>query len=412
MEINIKSNKFDNDDIIKTQSYKIIQDSSIQRNTNSKKGNINYNISNYNNYSTHNFDNDEDKNINLNININNYLSKKNININSNAPINYLPKNPQKITRYNTDLTHGYLIRHMNKISQNNKNPNIKYSNNNIKETKEELKSKLLSRVNKQKFLINNNFDSKKINITTKKGLTEANVNNEKMKEKEQAKHVPKILTFLQTFKNMALPLKLDKNKKKEIKNKKDENNIINENKSSYNFNYRPIMKKLDINKRNEENNENINEDECIDYNRFTFRNSGDEKSPNRKNKRERKNRLRNKNEEKPLYNEDSSDSDINKNINIDAYKRKYNNNKIIHKNERYRNKYNYNIHQKINNNSEEFSPDFNHNKNTKINLIPKNINNQPYSRKSNFKDQYSSPKPLPKNQIKNRHFKINNNNNI
>ena len=412
MEINIKSNKFDNDDIIKTQSYKIIQDSSIQRNTNSKKGNINYNISNYNNYSTHNFDNDEDKNINLNININNYLSKKNININSNAPINYLPKNPQKITRYNTDLTHGYLIRHMNKISQNNKNPNIKYSNNNIKETKEELKSKLLSRVNKQKFLINNNFDSKKIKITTKKGLTEANVNNQKMKEKEQAKHVPKILTFLQTFKNMALPLKLDKNKKKEIKNKKDEKNIINENKSSYNFNYRPIMKKLDINKRNEENNENINDDECIDYNRFTFRNSGDEKSPNRKNKREKKNRLRNKNEEKPLYNEDSSDSDINKNINIDAYKRKYNNNKIIHKNERYRNKYNYNIHQKINNNSEEFSPDFNHNKNTKINLIPKNINNQPYSRKSNFKEQYSSPKPVPKNQIKNRHFKINNNNNI
>ena len=210
MEINIKANKFDNDDIIKTQSYKIIQDNSVQRNTIPKKGNINYNISNYNNYNANNFDNDEDKNINLNININNYLSKKNININSNAPINnynYALKNNQKLTRYNTDLTHGYLIRH------NNKKKFLQNNNNNIQQTKEELKSKLLSRIDKHKYRINN-FDSKKINITTKKGLTEFNNTKEKPKEKEQVKHVPKILTFLQTFKNMALPLKLDKNKKR------------------------------------------------------------------------------------------------------------------------------------------------------------------------------------------------------
>ena len=109
MEINIKSNKFD-DDMIQRQSYKIIQDNSIKRNSNSKKGQINYNISNNNfndNYENI-YENDEDKNINLNININNYLSKKNININSNAPINninYTLKNhilEDKMKRHNTN----------------------------------------------------------------------------------------------------------------------------------------------------------------------------------------------------------------------------------------------------------------------------------------------------------------------
>ena len=96
MEINIKSNKFDND-IIKRQSYKIIQDDSIQRNANSNMKQFSYNIPNNNDYDGNNYDNDEDKNINLNININNYLSKKNININYNAPINnfqYALKNQQ------------------------------------------------------------------------------------------------------------------------------------------------------------------------------------------------------------------------------------------------------------------------------------------------------------------------------
>ena len=408
MEINIKANKFDNDDIIKTQSYKIIQDNSVQRNTNPNKSNINYNISNYNNYNTNNFDNDEDKNINLNININNYLSKKNININSNAPINnfnYPLKNNQKLTRYNTDLTQGYLIRH------NNKKNNQQYINDNIKQAKEELKSKLLSRIDKHRIFINN-FDSKKINITTKKGLTESNyINNnnknnikEKPKEKEQVKHVPKILTFLQTFKNMALPLKIDKNKKKE-----DKNNIIENKNSNYNYNYKPIMKKSETNKRNEENNENItNDEECIDYNRFTFRNS---ESPNQRKKRERKNRIKNKEIEKPLYNEDSSDNDINKNINIDAYNRRYENkNKIIHNRDRYKNRYinNYNQQEKINHSTEEFSPNFKQNINTKKDSYQKKINH-PYSRKNNFKEQYSSPRPLPKNQIKNRHIYINDN---
>ena len=409
MEINIKANKFDNDDIIKTQSYEIIQDSSIQRNTNPKKGEINYNISNYNNYNSKNFDNDEDKNINLNININNYLSKKNININSNAPINnynYPQQKNQKLTRFNTDLTKGYLIRH------NNKKNIQQYNNDNIKQTKEELKSKLLSRIDRHKIYINN-FDSKKINITTKKGLTESNNIKEKPKEKEQVKHMPKILTFLQTFKNMALPLKLDKNKKKEIVDKKeDKNNIIENISSNYNYNYKTIKKKSEINKRNEENNENINNDEdYIDYNRFTFRNS---ESPNQRKKRDRKNRIKNKEVEKPLYNEESSDNDINKNINIDAYNRRYENkNKIIHNRDRdrdrYKNKYiNYKQQQKIKHNSEEFSPNFKQNINTKINSYQKKVNH-PYSRKNNLKEQYSSPRPLPKKQIRKKHIYLHDN---
>jgi hypothetical protein len=187
---------------------------------------------------------------------------------------------------------------------------------------------------------------------------------------------------------MALPLKLDKNKKKEIKANNED--------------------KKEINKRNEEKNENINnEEDYIDYNRFTFRNS---ESPNQRKKRERKNRIKNKEIEKPLYNEESSDNDINKNINIDAYNRRYEN-KIIHNldRDRYKNRYvNYKHYQKIKKNSEEFSPNFKQKINPKINSYQKKINN-PYSRKNNFKEQYSSPRPLPKNQIKKKHVYINDN---
>ena len=433
MEINIKANKYDND-IIKTQSYKIIQDNSVQRNFNSKKNNLNYNISN-NNYNSKNFDNDEDKNINLNININNYLSKKNININSNAPINnfqYALKNQQNrnnLQKFNTDFTQGYLIRHLNKQNYNRNNnqkynEEYNYNDSNIRETKKELKSQLLSRLNKQKFGINN-FDLKKININTKKGrIVESNYNEkEKPKEKEQVKQVPKILTFLQTFKNMALPLRVDKNKKKEMKNKlvdknkkQDGKNIINENNSKHNFNYRPILKKTEINKnvkenlRNEENNDDINDEDYIDYNRFTFRNSGDENSPFKRRKKDKKIRIKN-NVEEPEYIEDSSDSDINKIINIDAYNRKYNNkNRNIHDRYRHKNIPNNNYNKnKGNNNSEEISPDFKQYKNNQINIIPKKINdkNTPYLRKNILKDQYSSPRPLPKKEIKNKYIKDN-----
>ena len=436
MEINIKSNKFDND-IIKRQSYKIIQDDSIQRNANSNMKQFSYNIPNNNDYDENNYDNDEDKNINLNININNYLSKKNININSNAPINNFhytlnkQQNIKKLKKYNTDLTKGYLVQHTNKnLQKNNTNKyqyNNKYNYNNIRETKEELKSKILSRINKQKIGLNN-LDLKRINITTKKPITESNNNiNEKPKEKEQIKHIPKILTFLQTFKNISLPLKKDKKKRKEFKNKledknqnneKNKNNIIGVNNSCYNFNYKPkkiieINKNIIENKRHEENMD-INDEECIDYNRFTFRNSGDEgNSFSRKNnKRDTKKRKKNRDrEEIPIYNEESSDSDINKNINIDAYKRKCkNNNKIMRKQNKNIEINNY-IRNKNIENSQEFSPDFKRKKQIKLDLNIKRINNtnKPYFRKNILNDQYSSPRPLPKNEIKKINSFTNNN---
>ena len=50
------------------------------------------------------------------------------------------------------------------------------------------------------------------------------------------------------------------------------------------------------------------------------------------------NGIKNKEVEEPQYNEESSDNDINKNINIDAYNRKYNNkNRIIHSKYRHKN---------------------------------------------------------------------------
>ena len=433
MEINIKSNKFD-DDMIQRQSYKIIQDNSIKRNSNSKKGQINYNISNNNfndNYENI-YENDEDKNINLNININNYLSKKNININSNAPIsninctlkNHIIEDKMKRhnTNTNTNLTKGYLIRHLNKNRENNNTyHNNNYRYNNIKELKEEFNSKMVSKINKQKPEINN-INFQKIDITTKKGKlnTSNNIND------KQGKKVPKILTFLQTFKSMALPLKIDKNKKIEVKNKyedkninKEKTNMIKDNNSLYNFNYRPLMKKLNVNKyniKNQRNGENFlenKEEDYIDYNRFTFRNSGDEKeSPLRRRKKNKKNKIKIEENEAPLYNEDSSDNDINKNINIDAYKRKYNNkNKEIRNNNLHKNRQINNINFKNNDDSEEFSPDFKKVNNIQMNLMPKKINKKarPYLRKNAFKDQYSSPRPLPKNEIKNKHIYTNDN---
>ena len=100
-------------------------------------------------------------------------------------------------------------------------------------------------------------------------------------------------------------MKIDKKKRKEFKNKledknqnneKNKNNIIGVNNSCYNFNYKPkkiieINKNIIENKRHEENMD-INDDECIDYNRFTFRNSGDEGNSfsRKKNKRDIKKR--------------------------------------------------------------------------------------------------------------------------
>ena len=396
MEINIKSNKFDND-IIQAQSYKIIKDDSLQRNNNKQ----NYNAINKIDSDYINNDNDEDKNINLNININNYLSKKNININSNQPINnihYSIKNPQRqhnIRKYNTERTKGYLIQRniQNKNNDSNNNSNH-YSNieknhkyNNIKATKEELKSKLLYRINKQKMNLNN-FDYNKINIQTKKGkgnvIYPVNKINEKINAKEPVKKVPKILTFLNTFKKFALPLKInDKNKLKENKiiynnttNNNNKNKNINANNTSSYFNKKiKLNQEFFQNGRNDDNDfgNNNNEDDFIDYNRFTFRNFG--------KLRKREQDLVNYNENENENDTDSFDNDINKNINIDAYNKKHNN---IRKN------------QKQNNFNDKS------NKYIQINIISKSnkSKNSPYLRKNVLKEYYTSPRPLPKAEIK------------
>ena len=100
---NSNSNKFDKD-IIQKQSYKIINEDTLLKNSisNNKNSPVYNNINkpkkeltntNYNN-------NDEDDNINMNININNYLSKQNINKKSDSNKNYSNsfKNNQKLKK--------------------------------------------------------------------------------------------------------------------------------------------------------------------------------------------------------------------------------------------------------------------------------------------------------------------------
>ena len=98
---NSNSNKYDKD-IIQKQSYKIINEDTLLKNSISD----NKNSSVYNNINKPNKDsmnvnynnNDEDDNINMNININNYLSKQNINKKFDSNNNYSNslKNNQKI----------------------------------------------------------------------------------------------------------------------------------------------------------------------------------------------------------------------------------------------------------------------------------------------------------------------------
>jgi len=99
---------------------------------------------------------------------------------------------------------------------------------------------------------NNNYNNYNNNSNNNNNNNKSNNINDK-----QGKKVPKILTFLQTFKSMALPLKIDKNKKIEVKNRyddkntnKDMSNMIKDNDSLYNFNYRPLMKKINSGLRN------------------------------------------------------------------------------------------------------------------------------------------------------------------
>ena len=413
----LNSNKFDNA-IIQEQLYNINKENDLFKNNN---WNNKFNKSNKlvvdDNY-------DEDDDINLNININNYLSKKNINNNSSV------NNKKLLKKNNTAKNKGYVLQNKNK---NLNNFNRKYEQSDI------MKEKLLARIRQQKggvkhhndkFNINKNIE-KKVNpkiILSKKNEKEENGKNPK-KEKEESKGVPKILTFLRTFKNFALPLKSNNTKKENEKKNKNNNAIINninqenENnylvnpyKSCYNFGskLKPKVGKLNLNKRNLELNTQrfINEqneigdgnegDEYIDYNRFTFRNNGEEENSPFKNFKKTKNE---NNYNSMVYNisknqnnnDNYNDNDINQIINIDEYNRKKNlYNNINNEKNNIGNDYIQNYKSlKL----EQFSPDFKKGMNSKKNKNEKN--NNPYLRKKYLKNKYNSPKPQHKNKTKN-----------
>ena len=419
----LNTNQFDKD-FKKGQTYQTITQNNILSNNN--------NFNNKQNNSTKiliedNYDN-EDDNINLNININKYLSKKNIN---NPSFN----NKTLIKKSNTEKNKGYLL--PNNIKTNNINNKKRNMNNlnNTKESNEIKKSKLLARIRQQKNLKNfdikpNNKISQNQDILFKRQKKENNKNEKN--EKGESKNIPKILTFLRTFKNLALPLKSNKvSKDNENKNlnkndnhKKDnENNLVNPNDNLFNINskLKPKINKLNLNKRNLENNNKFNTsqldgneaEDFIDYNRFTFRNNfdKDENSPIKainKIKKESKYNYRSIN-----YNNNNdkfdNENDFERNINIDEYKERNNNIYINRKNNgEYKNNLNNNnqdnndIQKNKNKQLEQFSPNFNKTKNIKKIFRRKTDNNniKPYLRKKYLKNKYNSPKPQPKNKEK------------
>ena len=464
---NPNSNKFDKD-IIQQHSYNIIQDSAHLKNSvsNNKNNSI---INKSNNYTSEfnndNNNNDEDSNLKFNLNINNYLSKQNINSSKNS-LSSSNKNNQKMKKNKNLKKKNNTGKNKNnvfqKLNKNNKNSykNI-YSNNALyqKESNEVLKSKLLARIKQQKEALNaynltsninkknnhNNNNNKKEeklllpknnkkeeNGKTKKERNEKIEKNEKNEKKEkneknelkeEPKNVPKILTFLRTFKNFAKPFKANNdsnetgnnnNNNPNKDNTSNENNLnlnINPNKSCFNFNpkIKPKIGKLNLNKRNKEINieklyidqNNLGDgnegDDFIDYNRFTFRNNIDEEE-NLPYKTF--NEINNNND---LYkNNDKNKNNVNiQNNNGDNLKTLYRNNKFLG-----------------DDNNKEISPNFKQKKNPKKNIYKtmskyysnNNINdNQPYKRKNYLKNKYSSPKPLPRGKGKiNYNYSCNN----
>ena len=461
------SNKFD-EDIIQKQSYKIINEDTLLKNSisNNKNNSANNNINKPNKEPINN--NDEDDNINVNININNYLSKKNINKKSDSNNNNTNslKNNQKIKKSkillkknNTAKNKGYLLpTSHNNLIINNKIRNL----NNKKDTNDIMKSRLLARIRKQKEGLKN-FDYKLQNINnnkysinnkkdegillSKKEEKDENGKNQK-NEKEESKHIPKILTFLRTFKNFALPLKGNNDKKdnnnSNNNNKENESNyLINPNNSCFNFSskLKPNIGKLNLNKRNldninnkfrTDNNEGENsdgheEEDFIDYNRFTFRNNfGDDDNINNINNEENNNISNNclDNNNNKEYNDkrDNSDNDVNQIINIDEYNRRNNNN--YYNNQNNNNQKNIkniksenNIIKNYKNKNkkiEEISSNFINKKNISKNIFQNkfayNNNAKPYLRKKYLKNKYNSPKPEPKNKVKNNNNTLTYNN--
>jgi len=430
------SNRFDKD-IVKGPSSNINQCSSNKINTDY-----------FNEY-------DEDNNLNLNININNYLSKNNINPNIDIPNSYsmssresqIPKSNILLKKHNTN---NYLKSNFTKNLNNNNVYNKRKLDYN-------LKSKLLTRIKKQKPSLKN-FDFKNNNnkqtnneILLSKNMRDKNDKSDKSEknEKEDSKNVPKILTFLRTFKNLALPMKIndDKQEKENFDNTQKNLNSknsgvgnefsINPNNSCFNFNskIKPKIEKLNLNQRNNDMNMNNNKfitdentilkdnnnlyevDDLIDYNRFTFRNNN---GNNENSAFKAFNQIRNKNDNKNVFNstdrnlyeyndKNDFDNDMNKNINIDEYNKKYNkyNNPKNRANikKRYMRKIQTQTKQDdINSNLKikEISPKFNQRNDIANNYFNNkyNDNDNAYT-KISLKKNYDSPQPEPKKKSNN-----------
>ena len=423
------SNRFDKD-IIKEPSSKINQCSSSKINTDY-----------FNEY-------DEDNNLNLNININNYLSKNNINSNIDIPNSYsmssresqIPKSNILLKKHNTN---NYLKSNLTKKLNNNNVYNKRKLDNN-------LKSKLLTRIQQQKPSLNN-FDLKNNNIKQKskeillsKNTKDKNDKFEK-NEKEESKNVPKILTFLRTFKNLALPMKINDDKQENENFSNTQNNLnsnsigvgkefsINPNNSCFNFNskIKPKIDKLNLNQRNNDMNVNNNKfitdeniilkdnnnlyevDDLIDYNRFTFRNNN---GNNENSTFKALNQIKNKNDNKKVFNpsernlyeyndKNDFDNDMNKNINIDEYNKKYNKYNNPNNKANIKKRYMRKIQTKkddINSNLkiDEISPKFNQRNNIANNYFNNKYNDNAYT-KISLKKNYDSPQPEPKKKTNN-----------
>ena len=423
------SNRFDKD-IIKGPSSNINQCSLSKINTDY-----------FNEY-------DEDNNLNLNININNYLSKNNINSNIDIPNSYsMSSRESQIQKSNVLLkkhnTNNYLKSNLTKKLNNNVYNKRKLDYN--------LKSKLLMRIKQQKPSLKN-FDFKNNNIkqTTNEILMSKNTKDKKDKsdkseknEKEDSKNIPKILTFLRTFKNLALPMKIndDKQEKENFSNTQknlNSNNSgvvnefsINPNNSCFNFNskIKPKIEKLNLNQRNNDmnnnkfitdentilkDNNNLYEvDDLIDYNRFTFRNNN---GNNENSAFKAFNQIRNKNENKKAFNsternlyeyndKNDFDNDMNKNINIDEYNKNYNKYNNPKNRANIKKRYMRKIQTKkddINSNLKinEISPKFNQRNNIANNYFNNKYNDNAFT-KISLKKNYDSPQPEPKKKSNN-----------
>lgn len=428
------SNKFDKD-IIKEPSNNINQSSSNNINTDY-----------FNEY-------DEDNNLNLNININNYLSKNNINSNIDVPNSY------SMSSRESQMTKSKIL--LKKHNTNNylkSNLTKKLNNSNVynkRKLDDNLKSKLLTRIQQQKPALNDyDFKNNNMKQTNKEILLSQNMNDKNNKreksnknEKEDFSNVPKILTFLRTFKNLALPMKINNDKQDNENYSNTQNDLnsnsggvsngfaINPNNSCFNFNskLKPKIEKLNLNQRNnnmnannkfitdenmilKDNNNLYEVDDLIDYNRFTFRNNN---GNNENSAFKTLNQIRNKNENKKAFNSvehnlyeynDKNDFDNDMNINIDEYNQKYNKYNNNQKNranikKRYMRKIqtkndDINSNLKIN----EISPKFNQRNNIANNYFNNKYNDNAYT-KISLKKNYDSPQPEPKK-------KTNNNNSI